>query len=149
MIIRRFKRLSLAWIAILLYGLLTFADVTGWVLCHEPDGKVALEISINGQCSDSWQAQEESHPGVSVSPEQRSTFACQRCIDIPINLISAKPGLMQIHPVHSLSHPALALLATGFQAYSRLNTLTLVLFPNPPPSKPFIHKQLEAIILII
>lgn len=137
----------IAWIGILLYGMLNFANFQGWVLCHENDGRVALELSINGVCNDSFQGEEKS---ASVQSGSEQTISCKRCIDVPFSLQNEKPALLK-DQAHSsdLTTLASSRLSNNHIPAPVSYSLSPSLFPNPPPIKPPIHRVLGTVILII
>lgn len=142
---------SLTWLVILLYGLLTFSGMTGWVLCYEPDGQVDIEIAINGHCGNSWLTPSPGQSSRLGEPTQSNGIKAEHsCKDIPLNLISLKPGILKTTgQVVGETLPESLFSGQDFRYTARLAGRTVALFANPPPLKPPIHQRLSTVILII
>jgi hypothetical protein len=135
---------------IALVGLLTFLvlgvlNFQGVVLCLEPDGRMTLETSVNGNCNDSWQ---EANQAKSHALKTVEALHVKQCTDIPVSLADAKP-----QEVSSLDFSGFFQGLAPSQAFQMIPAILKVVtenhFANPPPFLPLLHRVLSSIILLL
>lgn len=117
------------------------------VLCFENDGHIALETSINGICSDSFQ-RPQTQLALTFQNDSLQGLYCKRCVDVPVSIdnpehLSSNDQVFQAPidmPVMMASEPI---------SLTYLDTATEGLLPNPPPFQPSIHRFLNTVVLLI
>ena len=68
----------IAWWCVFSYLLVLPIGAVGSLLCIGEDGHVAIEYSLDGDCSDSFSHQQQSEDGISDTH-------CGACIDLPLS----------------------------------------------------------------
>ena len=68
----------IAWWCVFSYLLMLPIGATGSLLCIGEDGHVAIEYSLNGDCSGSFSHEQQSNNGISGTH-------CGACIDLPLS----------------------------------------------------------------
>ena len=105
-LLRRKKSTAIPLIWLLIYLIVIPMQLSNYVLCIGTDGHVALEVSINGCCTDTH-AFDSEHAEVTIAGTTTEKEHCGSCIDlaifVPLNtqlyLIPANDG--SIHPTVS------------------------------------------------
>ncbi|MBY0451194.1 MAG: hypothetical protein K2X01_11280 [Cyanobacteria bacterium] len=134
--------------ALLAFLLINFGNAQGMVLCFEPDGRVTLEASIGGVCSDSFQAEQHSYQKIASKKTTLHGLNCKHCVDIPISIETGEPHGSDIQAFQGPAQiPVIAQAPPVIVGY--LATVTENILPHPPPVKPTIHTFLSTIVLLI
>jgi hypothetical protein len=136
-----------AWIGLLTFLLMGFANLQGMVLCFEPDGSITLENAIGGACSDAFQGHQSFQVKVSEKVGLQ-TAHCKRCVDIPIGLEAKEHEEQGLRAFQSSVDIPLPAQSPAIQA-GYLATATRQQLPQPPPLPPALHRFLGTIVLLI
>lgn len=135
MFLKRKKSVAIPLIWLLIYLTISPMQLSNYVLCIGADGHVALEVSVNGHCTDPH-AFDLEHAEVTIAGTITEEDHCGSCIDlaifVPLNaqlyLVPANDG--SIHPIVSSFA-----LVTHRKSTSAILPLThpqhLALFINP------------------
>ena len=134
---RRFIVQGLAWMVLGIYVMLTGLNLPGMVICYHPeDGYLAMETSIGGHCSDSWNTLDKHQTGKTLGLSAASQNAC---VDTPVSLES-----LHSKGFHWVSMQGMSSVA--FQASEPVLAFSknrdLVLWAKPPPELSSIHHRL-------
>jgi len=134
--------------ALLSFLLITLANTQGMVLCFEKDGHVALETSIGGICSDSFEAVQHEQQAIASKTLTWQGLNCKRCFDMPISIESAEHQKSEMKafqgPMETPLIAEVSPISVGYLAIATENQM-----PQPPPLRPVIHRFLNTVILLI
>jgi len=137
---KRKKRTAIPLIWLLIYLIIIPMQLSNYVLCIGTDGHVALEVSINGRCTDTHAFASE-HAEVTIARTITEEDHCGSCIDlaifVPLNaqlyLVPANDGLIQptVSSFALVTHPK--------------STSAILPLTHPQHLSPFINPTLIAL----
>lgn len=138
-------RSVMVWLGLSIYLLFTLCCTPNMVLCQETDGRTSLEATVAGVCNELWQSEEQ----IQAEHTSHQTISCARCRDIPLNLSSTEFKPYKINPAHDYLAQDIAWVEDYNILSPYLTTITISIFPHPPPFAPSIHQLLDTVILLV
>ena len=110
-IFRKEKSTAIPLIGLLIYLTIVPMQLSNYVLCIGADGHIALEVSIDGRCTDAH-AFDPEHTEPTITGAASEGNHCGSCIDLTIFVpLNTEPYLV---PVNDMSiHPIVSSLALG------------------------------------